>query len=194
MSSEERFVDGQRLYLCFPGLIYRLLSKDLPLLQQAHAAPLLDARGIDVTTRFDAKAGAFVARRIFADSWDVNVFARVVLKGRFRAVNFEMDAGRRVAGGDEFVEGSGSCVEWDRGRIGIDDEAVVDVGLSLSQCEGFGDVGCRVWGNVSERDTGVVDGLVLRRSQLDLSAFDCRPSTEVKIATQIEVSHGNLGV
>lgn len=149
-------------HLLLPSLVHNACPICLPLLQQRLALPLRHVERINVPTRLNAEAAARRPRRGAAHGRHVDVLARVELVGRLGAVDLQVDAGGRVAGGDEPREGPAAGVEGHGGRGGVvDDEAVVHVRLGGAQREGLLALDPRVGRRLGRgRDAAVVDGEV----------------------------------
>lgn len=93
-----------------------------------------------------------------------------------------MDARDAVLERREELERASARVDGDGGRVGVDDEAVVEVGLGCAEDEGLGYWGCRVALDFAERDAGVVDGEVLVCCEDGFGVGDCGRVAEVEVA------------
>lgn len=147
-----------------PRLVHDTRAVCLALLQQRLGLPLRHVERIDITARFDAEAAPRLPRGGASHGGHIDVLAGVELERGLCAVDLEVDAGRRVVGGDEPRQGPGAGVERDGGGGGgvlVEDEAVVDVGLGGAQREGLLALELGVGGRLGRRgDAAVVDGEV----------------------------------
>lgn len=97
-----------------------------------------------------------------------------------------MDLGLGVVGRHELGQWQSAGVEGDRVGLVVDDEAIVDVGLSGAQCEwdmaACGDFGSIEGGRAAGGDAAVVDGEVGVCGEGDDSSLDGWAAGEVEVA------------
>lgn len=143
---------------------------------------LRDVDGVDVTTGLDTEAGARSPSRQVVYGWDINVLAGVELEAWLGGVDLEVDLALRVVRGNELLKGRRPRVDGDVATVGVGDEAVVDVGLLLTEREGLARADARVLLGGSGWDAAVIDHLVFVGDQGDLSASNRWLSGQVEVA------------
>lgn len=121
---------------------------------------------------------------------DVDTAAIVDLEGRLGAVDLQMDARLGVVGGEVADEGLGTGVDRDRGRIGVDDEGMVNDSLLGAQGEGLAGVDGAEGSRAASGDGLVVDGEVLVCVEGQDGAFDGGITGEVEVRVVGQVDDG----
>lgn len=173
--------------LLLPRLVDDLRAIDLPLLQQSHLAPFRHVGRVDVATGFHAETSPLASRRQAVDGGHVDADARVELEGRFGAVDLEMELAVGVVELAEESQRLGPRVQRHPGRVGLDQETVVDVGLVRPQHKGLIGLDLLVRTDVAMRDPGVVQREALIGRQLRNGACDGRAPGDVEVAAHVEV-------
>jgi hypothetical protein len=168
--------------LLLPRLVGHLRAIDLPLLQQSHLAPLRHVWRVDVATGLDAETRALATGRYAVDGGHVDAGAGVELKGRLSAIDLEMELGIGVVELAEELQRLRARVQRYFGGIGLDQEAVVDVGLVGAQNKGLVSLDLLVWPNVAMGDPGVVERYALIGRQLRNDPGDARAIGDVEVA------------
>jgi hypothetical protein len=152
---------------------------------------LLIVDRINIPTRFDAHAAAGTARRKAIHLRHVDKAAAIELKGGFRAQRLEVDLGSRVVERDQFLKWLAASVDLDGRWIGVEDEAVVWVGLFGSESELL--VGWDAWEglDLTSGNVVVIGDLVQVCGYIDLGAFECWPIRDIEVAVVLSVHERN---
>ncbi|KAG7143937.1 hypothetical protein HYQ46_007327 [Verticillium longisporum] len=145
-------------------------------------------------TRLNAEAAALASRRQPANGRHVNVLACVELERGLRAGHFEVHLTLWVVRLNERRQRAVACVQGDCAGRFVDDEAVVNVGLFSTQCEGLatGDTLAESRGTAC-RNATVINGEVLVGRKRDLGALDCRSARQVEVGVVCQVDGGLVG-
>jgi hypothetical protein len=157
-------------YSSFPPTVNDLAAILLPLLEDRGRPSLRNVDSVHVAARLNAEARARASGWQTFDSRHVDVLARVELEAGLCRVNLEVDLGVWVVGGDDLLEGRGARVERDGLRVGVDHEAVVNIGFFFAEGERGVGLHTGVFFDGTSWDTTVVDDLVLIRNQGDFGA------------------------
>jgi hypothetical protein len=171
--------------LCFPSAINDLAAVYLALLQYSHAPVFRHVDSVHIATRLDAEGGTSTTRWEALHSWDIDVLASVKLESWLSARYLKMDLGLRMEEGGYRLQSGVSSIKRDAGGIGVDDEAVVDVRLLLTQGERSVGLDTRVLFDGSCGDPAIIDDLVFVRDQSSLCTRNSWRPSEIKVTEQV---------
>ncbi|KAI6763029.1 hypothetical protein HG530_009009 [Fusarium avenaceum] len=177
-------------FLVGPRLVHDSGTICVSLLKQDLVLPLGHIGRVDIASRLTAETSAGFTGWQTVNGWHVDAGAGVDLESWLGAVDFEVDAGASVVSLDVELEGLASGVEGHGGRLLVEDEAVVDVGLLRTEGEGLvgGDAGEGL--DLARGDEIVADGEVVGCGEGHLCVGDGLLSAGVEVRVVGHVDDG----
>ena len=119
-----------------------------------------------------------------ADGRHIDVLARVELKGRFSAVDFDVQLRVWMSELSQHFERLSARVQRHLARVRFHDEAIVELLVGRVEGERFGNLS-RERFHLAQWDSVGVDRQVFVGRQLGLGAFDVSVFGKVKITTSV---------
>ena len=157
-----------------PTTVHNLGAVLLTFLEYHHRLVLRDVDGVHVSAGLDTETRTRAAGGQVTNCGHINIFSSVELKSRFSRMDLEVDFALWVVEGRKLLQRQRSGVDGYATGVGVDNKAVINVGLLFAKSEGLlrADTGILFDGSCGYAFT--VDNLVLVCEEGDLCAGDGR--------------------